>query len=165
MTAVEPFIYCSGDLGSPARLRARAAANGYLFHHPTVVGVLDDLFGEPLFVHPLAICHVVFPGRPEHTTEPHQDFYPVKGTRNNWTVWIPLGDCDAGGGISVVRGSHRLGFLDDEALATGTRRTRAPSGIGTSFTCGDVVMFHSRSEWAATVYAPMSCFMVCCVTE
>ena len=53
------------------------------FHHPTVVGVLDDLFGEPLFVHPRVICHVVFPGRPDHTAEPHQDFYPVKGTRRN----------------------------------------------------------------------------------
>ena len=31
MTAVEPFVGCNEDLGRPERLRARAAANGYLF--------------------------------------------------------------------------------------------------------------------------------------
>ena len=34
------------------------------FHHPTVVGVLDDLFGEPLFVHPRVICPRRVPGPP-----------------------------------------------------------------------------------------------------
>ena len=114
------------------------------FHHPTVTGVLDDLFGEPLFVHPRVICHVVFPGRPEHTAEPHQDFYPVKGTRNTWTVWIPLGDCDAElGGIAVGRGSHRLGFLDGKTLATGEPLDERTVWHWNPFTCGDVIMFHS----------------------
>lgn len=91
---------------------------------------------------PTANCS--FPGRPEHTAEPHQDFYPVKGTRNTWTVWIPLGDCDAElGGITVARGSHRLGFLDGKALATGIPLDRRTVWHCHPFTCGDVIMFHS----------------------
>ena len=114
------------------------------FHHPTVVGVLDDLFGEPLFVHPRVICHIVFPGCPEHTAEPHQDFAPVRGTRNTWTVWTPLGDCDAElGGIAVAGGSHRLGFLDGKTLATGEPLDERTVWHWNPFTCGDVIMFHS----------------------
>ena len=114
------------------------------FHHPTVVGVLDDLFGEPLFVHPRVICHIVFPDRPEHTAEPHQDFAPVRGTRNTWTVWIPLGDCGAElGGIAVARGSHRRGFLDGKLLASGELLDEHTVWHWNPFTCGDVIMFHS----------------------
>ena len=114
------------------------------FHHAMVLGVLDELFGEPLFVHPRVICHIVFPDRPEHTAEPHQDFAPVRGTRNTWTVWVPLGDCDAElGGIAVAHGSHRRGFLDGTSLATGEPLDERTVWHWNPFTCGDVIMFHS----------------------
>ena len=45
MTAVEPFVGCNEDLGKPERLRARAAANGYLFF-PGLLPVAQQRHGH-----------------------------------------------------------------------------------------------------------------------
>ena len=54
-------------------------------HHPMVMGLIESLFGEPTFVHPRNICHILIPARFGHTTDPHQDFHQVGGTQNTWT--------------------------------------------------------------------------------
>ena len=114
------------------------------FHHPTVLSVLQVLLGEEILVHPRVICHIVFPQRFEHTVEPHQDFAPVRGTENIWTVWIPLGDCDTDlGGVAIARGSNQLGFLDADKLATGEALDDKTVWNWNPFTCGDVLIFHS----------------------
>ena len=59
-------------------------------HYERITRILETLFGEPVFVHPRYICHVIFPEEHQHTTPPHQDFHPVHGTQNTWTVWTPL---------------------------------------------------------------------------
>ena len=113
-------------------------------HHERIVRVLETLFGEPVFVHPRHICHVIFPGEHRYTTPPHQDFHPVRGTQNTWTVWTPLGDCDTElGGLAVARGSNRRGFLKDDDVRSGKLIQDDTEWAYNPFKCGDVLMFHS----------------------
>ena len=105
------------------------------------------------------------------TAEPHQDFAPVRGTRNTWTVWhwnpFTCGDVimfhsaihqgrDATAdtirlssrpGISRQRAGapmNRRGFLDGKLLASGELLDEHTVWHWNSpFTCGDVIMFHS----------------------
>ena len=58
----------------------------------------------------------------------------------------------------MARGSHRLGFLDGKALTTGEPLDQHTVWHWNPFTCGDVIMFHSRSEMAATVHGPHALF-------
>lgn len=121
-----------------------------LFHkHPhdeRILHLLETLFGEPVFVHPRHILHIIFPGKHQYTTPPHQDFHPVRGTQNTWTVWTPLGDCDNElGGLSIVRGSNRLGFMDDNDVRSGKLTGKDTDWVWSPFKCGDVLMFHSLS--------------------
>ena len=113
-------------------------------HHERIVRVLETLFGEPVFVHPRHICHVIFPGEHQYTTPPHQDFHPVRGTQNTWTVWTPLGDCDAElGGLAIARGSNRRGFLKDGDVRSGKLIEDGTEWAWNPFKGGDVLMFHS----------------------
>ena len=113
-------------------------------HHPMVMGLIESLLGEPTFVHPRHICHILFPGRFEHTTEPHQDFHPVGGTQNTWTVWIPLGDCDSDlGGVAVACGSNRRGYLDNARVISGGLLDNETEWHWNPFSCGDVLIFNS----------------------
>ena len=74
-----------------------------LFHHPLVLQVVESLLAQPIFVHLRVICHLIFPGRPNHTADPHQDFAPVRGSQHTRTAWIPLGHCgDHLGGVAVA---------------------------------------------------------------
>ena len=217
MRNVEPFVDCRDVLGNPARLQARAAANGYLYfpgllpaadvlpvrhdvlqvadhhgllragvepdagirkegvyidleydkptppalqrfyndilslrsfnafpHHATVMDLLEALIGAPTFVHPRHICHVLFPGRFDHTTEPHQDFHPVRGTQDTWTVWIPLGDIDSDlGGVAIARGSNQRGYLDNALVTSGHVLEDETVWHWSPFRCGDVLVFNS----------------------
>ena len=113
-------------------------------HHPNVIGLLETFFGEPTFVHPRHICHILFPGRFDHTTEPHQDFHPVRGTRNTWTGWIPLGDCPADlGGVALACGSNRRGYLDNKGVTSGSLLDAETLWHWNPFNCGDVLIFNS----------------------
>ena len=60
-----------------------------LAQRPELLAALDALFGERALPHPRNILRTVFPGHPESTTEPHQDYRPIKGTTETWTAWIP----------------------------------------------------------------------------
>ena len=113
-------------------------------HHERIVRVLEVLFGESVFVHPRHICHVIFPGEHQYTTPPHQDFHPVRGAQNTWSVWTPLGDCDAElGGLAIARGSNRHGFLKDDGVRSWNLIEDSTEWAWNPFQCGDVLMFHS----------------------
>jgi ectoine hydroxylase-related dioxygenase (phytanoyl-CoA dioxygenase family) len=113
-------------------------------HHERIVHILETLFGEPVFVHPRHICHVIFPEEHQYTTPPHQDFHPVRGTQNTWTVWTPLGDCDAElGGLAIARGSNRRGFMKDNDVRSWKLIEDDTEWVSNPFKCGDVLMFHS----------------------
>ena len=89
-----------------------------LFHHPLVLQVVESLLAQPIFVHLRVICHLIFPGRPNHTADPHHDFAPVRGSQHTKTAWIPLGHCgDHLGGVAVALESHYHGLLDRHLLA------------------------------------------------
>ncbi len=113
-------------------------------HHRILTGLIESLIGQPSFVHPRHICHVLFPGRYDHTTEPHQDFHPVRGTKNTWTVWIPLGNIDSElGGLAIACGSNQLGYLDSSLLACGQLLDGETVWHWNPIVCGDVLIFHS----------------------
>ena len=113
-------------------------------HHKHIIRVLEVLFGDSVFIHPRHICHVIFPGEHQYTTPPHQDFSPVRGSQETWTVWTPLGDCDAElGGLAIARGSNRRGLLEDGGVRSGELIEDSTEWAWNPFKCGDVVMFHS----------------------
>ena len=113
-------------------------------HHPRIMGVLKQLLGEAVLVHPRHICHAIFPGLETFKTPPHQDHFSVGGTPHTWTVWLPLGDCDSAlGGVMLAEGSHADGLLPVVEgsiwVDPGTERHWTWSPMA----AGDVVMFHS----------------------
>ena len=113
-------------------------------HHECIVHVLEVLFGASVFIHPRHICHAIFPGEHQYTTPPHQDFSPVRGSQETWTVWTPLGDCDAElGGLAIARGSNRRGLLEDGGVRSWELIKNSTEWVSNPFKCGDVVMFHS----------------------
>ena len=80
---------------------------------PPLLEMFEALFGEQVLPHSRNICRVIFPATETYTTPPHQDHFPIGGTRDTWTAWIPLGDCPPDlGGVAVAPGSHRRGFLE-----------------------------------------------------
>ena len=113
-------------------------------HHPRLMGALEQLLGEAVWVHPRHIVHAIFPEDLKFTTPPHQDFQPVRGAPDTWTAWVPYGDCDeALGGLAVVERSHDRGWLpvgtDKETVAVGAGASWAWSPMA----AGDVLLFHS----------------------
>ncbi|MBT3344696.1 MAG: phytanoyl-CoA dioxygenase [Gemmatimonadetes bacterium] len=113
-----------------------------------ILGALEVLFGESVLPHPRNILRVIFPRSASHTTPPHQDHFYIGGSRDTWTAWFPLGDCDAElGSLAVVPGSHQLGFLDvHEAKGAGGRAVAVDDGktwVGGDFACGDLLFVHS----------------------
>ncbi len=81
-------------------------------HHPALLALYQMLFGREPLVHPRHIVRLPTPHPAMTPTPPHQDFPLIQGTANTWTCWIPVGDCSRTlGGLTVLRGSHRLGYL------------------------------------------------------
>ena len=215
---VAPFLESSDFLPSPARLRARALEDGYLFfrdlvsndsilrlrrdvtrilydvgwlndgtdpmdaistveaklsgtpeftpiydtiqrlesfhtmaHNPELLAVAERLFGEPAMPQPSTIARVMFPGRLDVTTPPHQDFVLVQGTPEVWTCWIPLGALPhAMGGLAVLRGSHLRGVLPFFEAKGAGGLSIDPSFLdgewfSNPFQLGDALFFHSKT--------------------
>ncbi len=81
-------------------------------HHPRLVEIYRTLFGREVLVHPRHIARMITPHTCMVPTPPHQDFPYIQGTANTWTCWFPVGDCAKSlGGLTVLRGSHRNGYL------------------------------------------------------
>lgn len=119
-------------------------------HHPRLVSMFENLFGEPVFVHPRHIIRVATSHRALRPTPPHQDFPLVQGSQNTWTVWGPLGDTPLSiGPLSVLRGSHRNGVIPLGRLGTGGFDTglelceNETDWLSTEFKAGDILTFPS----------------------
>lgn len=116
-------------------------------HHPALLRLYSQLFGEEVFVHPRHIIRVMTSHRSLRPTPPHQDFPLIQGSQNTWTCWSPLGDCPAElGSLSVMPGSHRLGYVPiefaDGAGGIGAQLCRDDGDwAGADFGVGDVLTF------------------------
>src|SRR5262249_35675728 len=116
-----------------------------------IVNLLGLLVGGELLVHARNIARISFPRNYASTTQPHQDFFYIRGTPQPYTAWIPVGDCPRElGGLAVMEGSHRLGFLDHApAIGAGGNAIRTAGmslpWLTTDFVMGDIVVFHSHT--------------------
>lgn len=121
-----------------------------LAHHPDLIKARSVVFGDEVFTHPLVILRTIFPKATEHTTPPHQDYYFIRGSKQTWTAWVPLGDCPRSlGSLTLWPGSHKLGFLPVvESKGVGLIRVEfpeEPTWAEADFECGDFVTFHSHT--------------------
>ncbi|MBV9851370.1 MAG: phytanoyl-CoA dioxygenase family protein [Armatimonadetes bacterium] len=121
-----------------------------LAHHPSLIAVLDTLFGEPTLPHARNITRIIFPQATAFTTPAHQDYVHIQGTPETWTAWMPLADCpQEQGSLAVLPGSHRQGLYP-------VHRALGAGGLGidtealpfawaaSDFEAGDVLLFHSH---------------------
>ncbi len=121
-----------------------------LAHNAAIVDMLGNLFDETVLVHALKIARLMIPAKGNAPTPAHQDHIFIQGSKTVYTCWIPLGDCPRElGGLSVLRGSHKLGILPvREAEGAGGRHVIFDEGMEqawfeTDFQSGDVLVFHS----------------------
>ena len=121
-----------------------------LAHNPRLVAMLGQLFDENVLVHALKIARLMIPAKGNAPTPAHQDHIFIQGTKTVYTCWMPLGDCPRElGGLSVLRGSHKLGVLPVRAAeGAGGRHVILDSDVDqewfqTDFNVGDVLVFHS----------------------
>ena len=120
-----------------------------LAHHPALLAMLGDLFGEPPLAHARNIARLIFPQATQFTTPAHQDYIHIQGTEETWTAWIPLSDCPRElGSLAVLPGSHRGGLLPVHAAlgagGLGIRTDDLPFAWAASdFAAGDALFFHS----------------------
>lgn len=126
-------------------LRIRALYS--LSHSEELLRIIGQLVREPILIHPRHLYHPIFPGRPDHTTHPHQDFYPVRGTPDTWTVWIPLGDCppDQGGGLAIVPGSNMGPLIQETEGALEEDSEFMNEWSWDPMNAGDVLIFHGMT--------------------
>ncbi len=116
---------------------------------PALVAVTALLFQAPVHIHRRRIGRIIFPRAERDTTQPHQDFYYIRGTPETVTAWIPTGDVPRSlGGLAVVPGSHRQGFID-HIPTTGAGGAGIPPArvagtwSGVDYRLGDVLLMHS----------------------
>ncbi|TGD74891.1 hypothetical protein E4634_06775 [Mangrovimicrobium sediminis] len=128
-----------------------------LAHDENLIRLMRNALGDSAFPHPLSITRLVFPGHPEITTPPHQDYRNNQGTTNLTASWIPLGDCrQQEGGLAVLEGSHRCGLLPIQYhLGPGNRGVVLPPAakamrwVSTDFRLGDVLLFPALTVHSA----------------
>lgn len=127
-------------------------------HHPRLLEIYRTLFGREILVHPRHIARMITPHTCMVPTPPHQDFPYIQGTANTWTCWFPVGDCPrALGGLTVLKGSHRQGYLPVRPAkgAGGFAVPMCPTDtdwVEGDFATGDVLTFPSH-----TVHKALRC--------
>ena len=125
-----------------------------LKHHPRIIEFFEGMFGEAVFPHPTAIQRTIFPQRGVFTTPAHQDFIPIQGTPETFTVWMPLTDCPTElGSLTVAAGCHRAGvYAFKPSLGAGGLEITDPlTGHWREggFALGDALIFHSMTPHKA----------------
>jgi ectoine hydroxylase-related dioxygenase (phytanoyl-CoA dioxygenase family) len=127
-------------------------------HHPNLIHLFETLFAKKVLPHPRHIARMVTAHPGMVPTPIHQDFPLIQGTSNTWTCWIPVGDCPrALGGLTVLRGSHKLGYLPVQPTQ-GAGNIEAQlcewenDWVETDYQVGDVLIFPSY-----TVHKALKC--------
>jgi ectoine hydroxylase-related dioxygenase (phytanoyl-CoA dioxygenase family) len=119
-----------------------------------VIAFFTRFLGGPVLAHAQNIARITFPGHDRGTTQPHQDFWYIKGTPETYTTWTPLGDCPRElGSLAVLEGSHKLGPLPHrDAIGAGGKGVSTAGTtlrwLSSDFQIGDVVLFHSYTVHA-----------------
>jgi len=126
-------------------------------HHPDLVGLVERMVGETVLPHPRVIARYIFPEKTEFTTPPHQDWIPIQGTAETYTVWIPFADMPLSmGGLQICAGSHKNGIYKFRpALGAGGLEISdelPDNWCYNPLQQGDVILFHSL-----TVHKGMPC--------
>lgn len=127
-------------------------------HHPRLVALYQELFGESVLVHPRHIARMITGHCCMVPTPPHQDFPLIQGTARTWTCWFPVGDCPRDlGGLTVLRGSHRQGCLPVSSAkgAGGLAAQLCPDEkdwVEVDYGAGDILTFPSH-----TVHRALPC--------
>lgn len=130
------------------KLQATAVFNEFS-RSKEIMALFGDLLGGEVLAHPRNIARVSWPGDVNNTTQAHQDFHYIRGTPETFTAWIPCGDCPPElGGICVLEGSHRQGFIQHVPAVGAGGNGIATRGmpyrwLSTDYRAGDVVLFHS----------------------
>ncbi|MBC8107834.1 MAG: phytanoyl-CoA dioxygenase family protein [Anaerolineae bacterium] len=124
---------------------------------PKFLELTSELLDGESMAHRLRIGRVTFPNNASQTTAAHQDFQYIRGAPETYTIWSPIGDCPGElGGLAVLRGSHRAGFIEHKLFegkkyaGHGLSDEVLPSGDGIDwhscdFRAGDVLLFHSHT--------------------
>jgi len=115
-----------------------------------LTNVAQKILGGEVLIHPRRIGRVTFPNFVSAATPAHQDHFYIRGAVDTYSCWTPLGECPRElGGLAVLPGSHREGFLDH------TVKTAGVGGTGVAveesevvwhtgdFGIGDALFFHS----------------------
>lgn len=125
-----------------------------LAHHPSVLAVMEAVFGEPLLVHPGKIARTSLPHDDEYT-RPHQDYRLIQGTVDTLTCWVPLGDCPATlGSLRMLEGSHHRGLVEaDPGKGPGGLQVEVDDDDAawrtTDYRVGDAIIFTSLTVHGA----------------
>jgi 1-deoxypentalenic acid 11beta-hydroxylase len=130
-----------------------------LCESPITRGVLERVFGEPVYVYKSTTIRYATPNAATYTTPPHQDHFFVGPNADFRTFWIPLMDIPPEvGGLCIARASHNAGLRrhveDGEAksyVLKGRRQMGVPmetiqdEWLTTHYRLGDVLIFHSHT--------------------
>lgn len=124
-----------------------------LSDHPPLLWFLSALLGEPVFSHPRKMVRITYPYKlnPKDRVPPHQDIFYVKGERDTFTAWIPLGDYPPElGGLLVAPGTHKNGLFPTQSNEEGRFGCNAIEEHLTEFSwstahyhTGDLLVMHS----------------------
>ena len=119
----------------------------------SLISLLSALLKEPVFSHPRKMIRMTYPYRlnPKDQVPPHQDLSQVKGEKETFTAWIPLGnyslDC---GGLLVAAGTHTQGLLPSCPNAEGRFRCQIVKEVSSRFVwaqgcyrMGDLLILHA----------------------
>lgn len=84
-----------------------------LSYDKNLLKLLEGLLGKAIYSHPNKMFRVCFPSdtKSNYITPPHQDIYYIKGEKDTFTTWIPLGNYRPfEGSLKVIPGTHKKGL-------------------------------------------------------
>ncbi len=119
-----------------------------------LIRIMEDLIQECAVPFPRTIARISFPTTAEHFTRPNRDWIFVGGSTETISCWIPLGDVpEAVGGLRVLAGSHKAGFLEPrQAGGPGGKTVDVDPSLEwhqSGFRCGDILLFKMFTVHAA----------------
>ena len=128
-----------------ARVQALEAFHRLKFNKD-IISLMESIFQEPVFPFPQTIGRMAFPNDNARKTHPHQDWIFVGGSTETISCWAPLGDIPLEvGGLQVLEGSHKSGFLEPRvALGPGHRTVDIDPSlewVQSGYQAGDLLMF------------------------
>ena len=136
-----------------ARVQALEAFHKLKFQE-NIISIMESIFQEPVIPFPQTIGRIAFPRDNERATHPHQDWIFVGGSVETITCWVPLGGIPLEvGGLKLLEGSHKAGFLKPRpAPGVGSRTVDVDprlEWVQSGYHCGDILLFKMLTIHAA----------------